>query len=456
MFWRNKKASSKDVYGPTYNPGGGSGIGHLPTALDLIDAYRGVAYTCAKLNSEPVASTQVRLYAKTGPKQKSVRFWPTAPVHKRRIENLSSRAYLKKNFNQGDLVEEILEHPILELLNSPNPYLSGFELMELCSLYLDTVGHCYWSIIKDSLGVPKQLWVLPAHQVTPELRYREPDLDKGLVESYYFSGKHWSKKYSPEEIIHFRHPSLRDPYVEAWSPLMAAFDQHSIQDEWLGHEKTLFKNNSRPDAIVTPKDSSAPIGRTEADRLERWINAKFARGGAGSIMVMEEAMDVKPFSWSPRDLGTLEIRQKTKEELANAFGVPVALLKTDDVNRANADAAHYQHQRLAVRPRCFRIDDTLNRELCKLFDDRLFLAHDDPVEKDVAAAVARHAAYFTMGSLSPDEIRGEIGYEPIEGGDKTYVANTLVPLGTPPPTPTIVGPKVKKDQFATDSEIWSY
>ena len=70
----------------------------------------------------------------------------------------------------------------------------------------------------------------------------------------------------------------------------------------------------------------------------------------------------------------------TKDEIANAFGVPLAFLTTE-TNLANLQAAMQQHSSLAIRPRLQRRDEKINEQLIPLYDPthRLFVASDDPM-----------------------------------------------------------------------------
>src|ERR1017187_6610564 len=62
-----------------------------PTPVELVNAYKAVAYACIQLNALAVTRTPLRLYAKTGPGQrKPRRSW--RPVDDKRQKYLRSRA----------------------------------------------------------------------------------------------------------------------------------------------------------------------------------------------------------------------------------------------------------------------------------------------------------------------------------------------------------------------------
>jgi len=60
----------------------------------------------------------------------------------------------------GDL--EIENHPMLDLLAKPNPIMSGKAFMKWSGTQFALVNECFWLIERNGLGVPVELWPLPA------------------------------------------------------------------------------------------------------------------------------------------------------------------------------------------------------------------------------------------------------------------------------------------------------
>src|SRR5262249_32795267 len=81
-----------------------------------------------------------------------------------------------------------------------------------------------------------------------------------------------------------------------------------------------------------------------------------------------------------RRSGRLADLNATKEDIANAFHLPLSFLTTK-TNLANLQAAEHQHMAKAIDPRLKRRDEKLNEQLIPFFDPsgRLFLASEDPI-----------------------------------------------------------------------------
>lgn len=440
--WAIRKALTwADVFGEGRRIGSGTGYAdnfrgrRAPSPAELIEAFKGTAYACAILNAAGVVSTPLRLFARTGRGQAAPRFWPTRQLAPRHVKALAKRSG-EQLVSGTERVDELLEHPFLDVLDSPCQGIDRATLLELMCLYLDITGDSWLHIRTNGLDVPVQLWPLPSHHATIDPTTMMMTLDDPVVEKIRFTGDHWWRDYPIGEVAWIKFPDPKDPWGRGRSPLRAAWESATVSEELLAYEQAMLANNARPDLLITPKDSDYPIGDTEATRLERKVNQKFKRAGAGGLAVFGEAFDVKPLGFPPRDLAQLQIRQVSKEELCNSFGVPVALLKTEDVNRANAEAAHLQHARRAIKPRCERIARALT-EIAKRFDERLFVAFDDPVPEDSIEQREFHKTYLSLGALQINEVRTELGYPPIPGGDVTLVPTTLQPLETAvdPPEP---------------------
>src|SRR5262245_3989399 len=119
------------------------------------------------------------------------------------------------------------------------------------------------------------------------------------------------------------------------------------------------------------------------------------------------------------DLAALADLKATKEDIANAFGVPLPFL-SGDTNLANMQAADHLHKTLAVAPRLRRRDEKLNEQLVPLFDPsgRLFLASDDPTPANQQFLLQQEQADLRAGVRTVNEVRASRGLPPVAWGDQ--------------------------------------
>ena len=247
---------------------------------------------------------------------------------------------------------------------------------------------------------------------------REPG-SPNLVDYYLYRTGTNEQRFRPDRIIHFRYPDPRDPYTGGLSPLRACYEQAALTSEFAAFKRAKFENHAIPDAIVSPDEV---IGEEERDRLETQWNQRFRRGGGGRVVVGESARRVQLLAHSMGDLAALADMKATKEDVCNAFHVPISFLSSE-TNLANLQAAEHQHMSKAVTPRLMRRDEKLNEQLVPLYDPtgRLFLASEDPVPVNRELTVKEQDLNLKYGVVTINEVRGSQGLEPVPWGNVPWL-----------------------------------
>ncbi|MBY0231991.1 MAG: phage portal protein [Gemmataceae bacterium] len=370
-----------------------------PSPGDLLHELRDTAWTCASINAATCASFPPRLFVKTRPGEPMPRA-ATRPIPAADMRRFPQAA--------GAQVQEVASHPLLDLLRQVNPVHNAFDLWELTQLYQETVGSAYWLLEPGPLGIPSAIWPLPAHRVVP------------VEGGYAYRGPMGEERYPTERVIAFRYPDPRDPFTSGLSPLRACFGQARLASELTLFKRAKLDNHALPDAIVSP---DTVLGEDERARLESQWNSKLRRGGAGRVLVAESALRVQLLQHSLGDVAVLADLKATREEICNAFHVPLAYLSTE-TNLANLQAAEQQHLARAILPRLRRRDEKLNEQLVPLYDPtgRLFLASDDPTPSNREMALRERELALKYGVLTPNEVRAALGLPPVPWGDAPWQA----------------------------------
>jgi hypothetical protein len=323
---------------------------------------------------------------------------------------------------QGEAeIEELTEHPYLQALARPNPYFDGALLMTYLATSLDVVGSAYLFPVRPAIDfAASEFWPLHAQYVFPI----KANGAGGMILSHYtFMGS----RLEPEDVIRIRHVSLRDPYLSGYAPLQACFEQVGLGNYYTATVENLLKNGARPSGVLTPTDPNMPGGDVETRRLQIEVNRGFQGGNSGQVMVTQGAYEFVPFDFKPTDLGGLELTKFQRLTVANCFDVPIALLDTENSNRAVAEAAAYQHQRNAIEPRCVQIAGAMTAHAQEV-DARLFFAFDNPVEEDAERRAKLVDMGIKNGTVTINEARRESGDPDVLGGDEPLLAGTFVRL----------------------------
>lgn len=397
-----------------------SGLAPTIDRKRLIDEFKSWAFICAGRNASAIASVPLRLYATRAVGEGKAR---------RRAKTLSSAELLllKANpalaFNarlkEAEDVEEIFEHPVLNLLKSVNPYENAFETMEKTAIFLDCTGDAYWHIMFSALGVPTEIYLLPSQWVIIV-----PDKNKYIRGYLYGDSPQTRIPLMPDEVIHFRAPNPRNLFY-GMGCIEAAASAITRQGAYDRMELALADNSGIAPFLIRHESSVLGV-KQQRDLEAMWNNYLKGYSRAGKIKIIGKEWDIKDVALSPREMSFAEGRRWTRLEITDAFGVPVALLDTENVNLANAKTALYQYQKFTIAPRICRLDEKLNEQLIAMYDEpRIFLAHDSPVPADEEFDLRRDDIFLQRGVLTVNEIRKRLGWEPVAWGDEPMPAGGM-------------------------------
>ncbi len=464
--WNRVRERNRATGPPSFGTGGWTGgpifqdayrSRRAPTPFELSEIFKGVGYACAHINAGAVTRARLGLYAMTGRSHLKPKC-ETRPLNKNcqgmlkgftRGDKLSKCAqwFQKQADKSAGEIEEVMDHPTLTMLSEVNDDFDYDSLITLAVIQADMLGHFFW--LPEANGpsiagkaVPDLLWPLLSQYVLP---IREPT--GSVVKEYTYFGS----VYAPTDLIRGRFVSLRDPYGMGYGPMQAAYAYAGLSDEYVSLQQNMMTQGGKLSGIITDADARETMSKAESERWETITNAKITRGNQGRIIYIPGSKKFIPLQLPPPDLASLEIEKNVVQRIANCFGVPLSLLKTEDVNLANAEAGHRQHTELAVDPRCIKIASALTKWTRRYGQEnglegweRLFWAFDDPTVEDRKRNAEIHKVYSERGTLSEGEIRRELGYEPREGDDQKLVPTTMTTLDLlmnppEPPAPAASG-----------------
>jgi len=107
-----------------------------------------------------------------------------------------------------------------------------------------------------------------------------------------------------------------------------------------------------------------------------------------------------------------------REEIAATFGVPLPLITTNDVNRANSLSAFNFYLQFNVYPKMGKYVEKLNSQLMPLYgEEGLYLWFEESYLDDPAIKAQSIISEFTAGLIDKNEARSKLGYEPIQEGE---------------------------------------
>ena len=415
----------------------------------LIERYTEYTYACTARVSDAVAQTPLRAYYLRRPRQKLAheRLFHPEPVRRDRRKYLRQYRHLQKYTSGNGELMEVGDHPLLDLFAQANPEMDGYFLAKLVVIYLCLTGESYQWVQTDKGrdGVPIALWPLPSQWTRLAI-----DEDGQLVGYVYGRTQTDEIHYDRAEVIYHREPNPAS-ILQGFARLAAVANADELYEQFNVHELALLGNNAEPGGVWETDQKLTPVQRKvllrELERLHRGPKR------AGRVAVADRGLKFKMTAVTPKELGYVKGRPATIEEMAAGYGVPLSLLRTENVNKANAEVGEQQFARWCIRPICTLLEQKYNQDLCPRFDERLFVAHDDPTPADRESLLADRTQMVDK-ILTRNEIREDMGMGPVEGGDTLYVASGSVALefAGAPPAPPVAAPVPGEDEPEADDD----
>jgi HK97 family phage portal protein len=315
------------------------------------------------------------------------------------------------------------QHPLLDLIERPNPRQDGAGFFEAVYAYLLLAGNAYVEAV--TLTGEGGLQVRELYALRPDRMRVLPGPD-GWAEAYEYTAGGRSVRFDQSAspippILHIAafHP-LDDHYgLSALEAAATAVDTHNAAARW---NKALLDNSARPSgALVYDGPEGSVLSDNQFERLKRELEETYQGAvNAGRPLLLEGGLDWKAMSLSPKEMDFLEAKHTAAREIALAFGVPPMLLAIPGDNTySNYQEANRVFWLQTVLPLASRVGCALTQWLAPVFGTGLRLAVDtDKIE----ALAADRAALWDRVSAAPfltiNEQRAAAGYGPVEGGDR--------------------------------------
>ena len=331
---------------------------------------------------------------------------------------------------------EVETHPILDLLDRVNPYMTKKDLLKATQSFLDLNGNAFWYLARDNNGKGdiKEIYILRPDKVSLVIDTTNP-----LVVGGYVFRQDGGRKIALDtnEVIHFKNfnpmgehpfPHLGMSVVEAsaW-----AIDTDNEIRKW---NLNFFKNSATPNGILEVGKDGA-VGTEEYKRLrEQWDKEHKGSAQAHKVAILSGGVTWKETSTNQSEMQFADQKVLNRDEILAIFQVPKTILGlTDNVNRATADASIYVFNLFTVKELMQNIVDTLNEFLLPDFDEQgtLYFDFDSPVKEDRTEVLAEYTAGINNW-LTRNEIRAREGLPPTTDGDTIMGGVNLVPIDTLP------------------------
>lgn len=256
---------------------------------------------------------------------------------------------------------EVTAHLALQVWNRPNDFYTRQEFVESTQQHQELTGESWWVIARNPMTkLPQELWPVRPDKMTPV-----PDADEFIV-GYVYTGPNGEQiPLDRDQVIMIRMPDPMDPY-RGMGPVQTILPDLTASRMSAQYVAQFFENSAEPGGIIeVPHEMSDH----EFDQMAtRWREQHQGVGNAHRVGILENGAKWINRTYTMKDMQFTELRTASSEMIREAFGFPKPMLgSTEDVNRANAEAAEYVFAKWLLVPRLERIKQALNTEFLPKF-----------------------------------------------------------------------------------------
>ena len=344
-----------------------------------------------------------------------------------------SKASLLKSIQlKAQAFEEVDDHPFMELMERPNPLMTGKQLRRELMGYERITGNAYMYAATPGVGLnanlPQQLWIIPSPCVEIVMGTRSEPV-KGYKISYFVEDI-----IPKEKIMHMKtFNPVANPTGGNWlygmAPALAARRTLGEFDAAETAQGTLFKNMG-PGGILSGEEKGSI---TEAQGVQ--IQDKFTQRhtglvNGGGIVVTPARVSWQEIGLSPVDLNLIEAKDDLLQEICAIYHYPKERI-TGSQNTASQGTADKQVITSCVMPLLRDFDDCITRFIRQAYgDDTLVYISDTQYfpelqedRKDLSEWLSK--AWW----IKVNEKRRAMDYDEEPDGDVMLVPSGLVKLG---------------------------
>lgn len=330
----------------------------------------------------------------------------------KRVAGIAFELYKIKN-KRGD-VAEVFDHPLLALINDPNPFQSRREFMELSTAYYLLSGDCFWLLDRAGSTINQMIALRPDRV---EIVLSQDG--KSILAYEYQSDT--IQRFKPEDVIHIRNIDPNNP-LRGVGVVTPARSRILTETEATAYQASFFKNQGRPDMAVF---ADVDVNEEQADDFRsRWKNV-FGRNGSstGSVGIFgRNVKSVQELNKTPKEMDFIETQKFLRDDILASLRIPKAMVTTDDVNLANGREAYRMFLQEAVKPVFQAFLDAINHRLVPQLDIAVFFSFTDPTPVDRDALLKEATELKKSGIITANEARSLFNYEALEGADELSVS----------------------------------
>lgn len=317
-------------------------------------------------------------------------------------------------------------HAIEQLLAKPNQFYSSQVLLSSTLLSLVVAGNAYWYVVRDGLGLPKELWWIPHTQIEPA--WPANATTEQWVTHYAYTLNGITTSLPVEDVIHFREGAL-DPKNprQSLSRLATALRQIAKEHDIENYEASIISNMGVPGLVIQPGDNQTIFEEEELEKIRDIVQDRVSGDERGKPLAFKTQTKIDMLGFSPEQLLLDTASDVPESRICSLIGVSpivlelnVGLREASYNNKAGARQSSWED---GIVPRLKAIADECTVQLAPLYPDGEGLLVQPDLSQVSALAPNRNEMYKRLRDavggpfMMVEEARTEAGLQPLTDED---------------------------------------
>jgi len=341
--------------------------------------------------------------------------WRAVNIISGAIASLPLHVYKKERGSR----KESAEHAVASVLQDPSPLMTSYNFRESMNAVLLMYGNAY-AVIKREGGRPVEL--IPVHPSQVEI--------VTLAGQHHYNIRYDNQHHSlsADEVVHI--PGLSFDGVKGYSPVQVMRESMGLGMAAQKFGARFFGSGANMDGVM---EIPGELSDKAYDRLrESWDATYHSLENSHKTAILEGGAKYQRIGIPPDQAQFLQTRQFQVAEVARMFGVQPHLLM--DLERATHNNIEHQGMEFVtftLMPWIKRWESEINRKLFRTKERKEYYAEfniSGLLRGDSKARSDYYRAMFSIGAMSPNEIRELENEKSYEGGETYFAQGAYTPI----------------------------
>lgn len=332
---------------------------------------------------------------------------------------------LKLYKREGQGKADFSTHALHRLVHSqPNPDMPSMVFRKTLTAHRLVWGNGYAEIERDGAGRPVALWPLMPYAVQPfyttggALRYRVYNPGGGTIE------------FAPADMLHLR--GLSDDGICGLSVIAKARESLGLGIAAERFGATFFGNGSTFGGVISYPAGVGNNTQTRKDNREALEKVHQGVDRAHRFLALYEGAQYQQLGVPPNDAQFLETREFQIEEVCRWFNIqPHKLKHLKRSTNNNIEHQSIEYVTDTLESHWVEWEQELNMKLVAPLERAIQViehVREGRLRGDSVSRSELQTKQFSIAMLTPNEGRAQENRNPVEGGDRAFVAMNLIPL----------------------------